>query len=165
MSKTSCFKFGHFIKIYIINKTLHGPLGIRILCSRAESISHSFVSLTRERCMRYFQHSKIKLVSPRGYVISSIFQKYYGKYSKTTATENDVKSIIYRFCSNYQKRERNSLNPRRDRSVNSFHNFNEMCGRQELRTKIIISLRDVILIEHQILMNTQQRNLWYKLGE
>ena len=33
-------------------------------------LSHSFASLTRER---YFQHSKIKFVSPRGHVISSIY--------------------------------------------------------------------------------------------
>ena len=70
MNKTSCFKSRHFINIYIINRTLHGRLGIRILSSRAESISHSFASLTRER---YLQHSKIKLVSPRGHVISSIY--------------------------------------------------------------------------------------------
>ena len=44
-------------------------LVIRILSSRAESISHSFASLTLER---YFQHEKIKFVSPRGHVISSI---------------------------------------------------------------------------------------------
>ena len=36
MSKTSCFKSGHFINIYIINRTLHGPLGIRILSSALE---------------------------------------------------------------------------------------------------------------------------------
>ena len=70
MNKTRCFKSRHFINIYIINRTLHGRLGIRILSSRAESISHSFASLTRER---YFQHSKIKFVSPRGHVIFSIF--------------------------------------------------------------------------------------------
>ena len=70
MNKTSCFKSSHFINIYIINRTLHGRLGIRILSSSAESISHSFASLTRER---YFQHSKIKFVSPRGHVISSIY--------------------------------------------------------------------------------------------
>ena len=35
--------------IYIINRTLHGRLGIRILSSRAESISHSFVALIRAR--------------------------------------------------------------------------------------------------------------------
>ena len=69
LNKTSCFKSRHFINIYIINRTLHGRLGIPILSSRAESISHSFASLTRER---YLQHSKIKLVSPRGHVISSI---------------------------------------------------------------------------------------------
>ena len=48
----------NFISIYIINRS-----------SRAESISHSFAALTREG---YFQHSKIKFVSPRGDVISSI---------------------------------------------------------------------------------------------
>ena len=48
-----------------------GRLGIRILSSRAESICHSFASLTRER---YFQHEKIKIVSPRGHVICSIYQ-------------------------------------------------------------------------------------------
>ena len=39
MKKTSCFKSRHFINIYIINRTLHDRLGIRILSSRAESIS------------------------------------------------------------------------------------------------------------------------------
>ena len=43
--------------------------GYEILSSRAESISHSFASLTRER---YFQHFKIKFVSPRSHEISSI---------------------------------------------------------------------------------------------
>ena len=69
MSKKSCVLCRNFISIYKINRTLHGRLGKRILSSRAESISHSFASLTRER---YFQHSKIKYVSPRGHVISSI---------------------------------------------------------------------------------------------
>ena len=67
--KKSCVLCRTFISIYKINRTLHGHLGIRILSSRAESISHSFASLTRER---YFQHSKIEFVSPRGHVISSI---------------------------------------------------------------------------------------------
>ena len=40
------------------------------MAARAESISHSFASLTRER---YFHHSKIKFVSPCGHVISSIY--------------------------------------------------------------------------------------------
>ena len=66
MSKTSCFKSGHFINIYIINRTLHGRLGIRILSSRAGRISHSSASLAHER---YFQHSKRKFVSPGGHVI------------------------------------------------------------------------------------------------
>ena len=67
--KKSCVLCRNFISIYKINRTLHGRLGIQILSSRAESNSHSFASLTRER---YFQHSKIKFVSPRGHVISSI---------------------------------------------------------------------------------------------
>ena len=45
------------------------PWDIRILSSRAESISHEFASLTRER---YFQNEKIKFVSPRSHVISSM---------------------------------------------------------------------------------------------
>ena len=68
----SCVLYRNFISIYKINTTLHGRLGIQILSSRAESISHSFAPLTRER---YFQHSKIKLVSPSGHVISSICLK------------------------------------------------------------------------------------------
>ena len=74
MEKTSCFKSGHFINIYIINRTLHDSLRIQILFSRAESISHSFALLTRER---YFQPSKIKFVSPRGHVISSLSLSIY----------------------------------------------------------------------------------------
>ena len=57
----SCVLCRNFISIYKINRTLHGRLGIRILSSRAESISHSFASLTRER---YFQHSKKKICIP-----------------------------------------------------------------------------------------------------
>ena len=70
MNKKSCVLCGNFISIYKINRTLHGRLGIRILSSRAESVSHSFASLTRER---YFHHSKIKFVSTSGHVISSIY--------------------------------------------------------------------------------------------
>ena len=55
------------MSIYEINRKLHGRLGIKILSSHAERISHSFPLLTRER---YFQHSKIKFGSPRGHVIS-----------------------------------------------------------------------------------------------
>ena len=69
MNKKRCVLCRNLISIYIRNRTFHGRLGIRILSSRAESISHSFASLTRER---YFQHSKIKFVSPRGHEISSI---------------------------------------------------------------------------------------------
>ena len=66
----SCVLYRNFISSYKINRTLHGRLGIQILSSRAQSISHSFASLTREV---YFQHSKIKFISPRGHVISSIY--------------------------------------------------------------------------------------------
>ena len=68
--KKGCVLCRNFISIYKINRTLHGRLGIRILSSLAESISHSFASLTRER---YFQHSKIEFVFPRGHVVSSIY--------------------------------------------------------------------------------------------
>jgi len=48
---------------YLYNQqNITWPLGIRILSSRAESISHSLAALTRER---YSQHSKTKFVSPR----------------------------------------------------------------------------------------------------
>ena len=59
--KKSCVLRRNFISIYKINRTLHGRLGIRILSSRAESISHSWEIL-----------SALKVVSPRGHVISSI---------------------------------------------------------------------------------------------
>ena len=68
----SCVLCRNFISIYKINRTIHGRLEIRILSSRAKGISHSFASLT---CERYVQHSKIKFVSPRGYVISSMSNK------------------------------------------------------------------------------------------
>ena len=61
MNKKSCLLCGNFISINIINRTLHRRLGIPILSSRAESISHSFAALTRER---YFQHSKKKMCIP-----------------------------------------------------------------------------------------------------
>ena len=64
--KKSCLLSGNFISVYTINRTLHGCLGIRILSFHAESVSHSFASLT---CKRNLQHSKIKFVSPRGYVV------------------------------------------------------------------------------------------------
>ena len=60
----SCLLCRNFISIYKINRTSHGPLGIQILSSRAEIISHSFTLVIHER---YFQHSKIKFVSPCGH--------------------------------------------------------------------------------------------------
>jgi len=41
-------------------------------------ISHSFAALTREIL---FQHSKIKFVSPRGHVISSIYNEIITRYN------------------------------------------------------------------------------------
>ena len=78
--KKCCVLCRNFISIYIINITFHSRLGIQILSSRAESISHSFASLT---CERYFQYSKIKFVSPRGHEISSIYN---------SVTDNKIKS-------------------------------------------------------------------------
>ena len=70
--KKSCALRRNFISIYKINRTLHGHLGIQILSSSAESISHEWAKRTSER---YFQHSKIKFVSPQGHVISSIYSE------------------------------------------------------------------------------------------
>ena len=38
----------YFIDVYIINRTLHGPLEIRNFSSHVEKIFHSFAALTRE---------------------------------------------------------------------------------------------------------------------
>ena len=93
MNKKSCVLCRNFISIYKINRTLHGRLGIRILSSRAESISHSFASLTRER---YFQHSKIKFVSPRGHVISSISVLQYMTGGQGPITTRVTFTKLYR---------------------------------------------------------------------
>ena len=89
MSKRNCFKSGHFINIYILTGTLHGRLGIQILSSRAESISHLFASLTRGR---YFQHSKIKFVSLRGHVISSIYVMKHKTHILLQVRDNSIGS-------------------------------------------------------------------------
>ena len=68
--KKAVFYAEIFISIYKINISLHGRLGILILSSRAESISHLIASLTREK---YFQHSEIKFVSLGGHIISSVY--------------------------------------------------------------------------------------------
>ena len=86
MNKTSCVLCGNFISIYKINRTLHGRLGMRILPCRAESISHEWTKLTRER---YYHHSKIKFVSPRCHVISSIYT--------SSATRNLIGLEIFPF--------------------------------------------------------------------
>ena len=70
MNKISCLLCGNFISIYVINRTLHGRLGIQILCSLAETISHEWVQRTGES---YFQHEKIKFIHPRCHAISSIY--------------------------------------------------------------------------------------------
>ena len=46
--KKSRLLCGNFISIYKINRTLHGRLGIQILSSHAESISHKWVKQTSE---------------------------------------------------------------------------------------------------------------------
>ena len=84
----------NFISICKIKRTLHGRLGIWILSSRAESISHSFALLTLER---YFQRLKIKFVSPRGHVISSIssFHKKTLHFANRSRSKSTVLSAIY----------------------------------------------------------------------
>ena len=55
----------HFIGVYIINRTLHGLLEIRIFSSLVEKyFTHSLRSLVK--------YTKRNFVSPRGHVISSI---------------------------------------------------------------------------------------------
>ena len=73
--KNSCVLCRNFISIYKIKGTFHGRLGIGIFSSRAESISHSFASLTRER---YFQHSKVKFVYPSGHVMFGFLVPFFG---------------------------------------------------------------------------------------
>ena len=64
--KKSCVLWGNSIRIYKINRTLHGRLGTRILFSRAESISQS------QSWERYLQYDQMKLVFPSTNVMSSI---------------------------------------------------------------------------------------------
>ena len=66
--KKICVLCRNFISIYKINRTLHGRLGIQILCSCAE---------------RYVQHSKVNFVSPRNHVISSIWFSRGNSYRST----------------------------------------------------------------------------------
>ena len=94
----SCLLCGNFISIYIINRTLHGHLGIRILSSSAESISLEFAALTRER---YFQHSKIKFVSPRGRVIP--FHSSKPKTFWMNAWISAIKTGFHNFRSGLEK--------------------------------------------------------------
>ena len=82
--KKSCLLCRNFISIYKIKRTLHGRLGIRVLSSSAESISHEWASLTWEIMNeRYFQHSKIKFVSPSGHVLFCLFYLYWWNFKRT----------------------------------------------------------------------------------
>ena len=61
----------YFIGVYIINRTLHGRLEIQNFSARVENIS-----LVRyAHSWNIFQHSKKNSVSPRGHVISSMYDK------------------------------------------------------------------------------------------
>ena len=57
-------------KLWYIERILHGHAGIWILSLSAESISREWAKQTSER---YFQHSKIKFVSPSGHVMFCLF--------------------------------------------------------------------------------------------
>ena len=92
MNKKSCVLCRNFVSIYIINRTFHSRLGIQILSSRAKSISHSFASLTRER---YFQHSKIKFVSPRGHEISSIYENMLKYKKRMESKSNNTQQLFW----------------------------------------------------------------------
>ena len=65
MNKRSCLLCENFISVYNNKQNITWLLGIRISSSHAESISHEWAQRARER---YFKHSKIRFVSPRGHV-------------------------------------------------------------------------------------------------
>ena len=66
-------EYEFYLRVLKVSLTLHDRAGIRVLSSSAESISHSFVALTRER---YFQQEKIKFVSPSGHVMFYLLYRY-----------------------------------------------------------------------------------------
>ena len=89
----------NFISIYKINRTSHGRLGIRILSTSAESTSHARAKLTRER---YFQHSKIKFVSPSSQckiLYLSHKQRCYTRISSSEESCNNTREKIQYFSS------------------------------------------------------------------
>ena len=57
-----------------IKASKQGRAGIRISSSSAESISHEWAKRT---CERYFQHEKIKFVSPSVHVMFCLFYRYW----------------------------------------------------------------------------------------
>ena len=86
----------HFIGVYIINRILHGRLEIQNFSS---SVEKYFTSERSERVKYFFQHSKRKFVSPRGYVITTIFG--WCILIKTFLTLRSLKSMLFF----YQKRQ------------------------------------------------------------
>ena len=101
--KKSCLLSGNFISVYTINRTLHGCLGIRILSFRAESVSHSFASLT---CKRNLQHPKIKFLSPRGHVISSIYATAVTDWLKIISLLGMKRYLNKEFRTNFAKHDK-----------------------------------------------------------
>ena len=78
-----------------------------VLCRNFISISHSFASLTRER---YFQHSKIKFVSSRYHVISSIFQRRQKVRWTNTAKTNILSPLRESLNSKMKQRVTSNCN-------------------------------------------------------
>ena len=60
-----------FIGVYIINRTLHGRLEIRIFSSCVEK----YFTCSLHSLGNILQHSKRNFISPRGHVISSTYLK------------------------------------------------------------------------------------------
>ena len=91
--KKSCVLCRNFISIYKINRTSQGRLGIRILSSRAESNSQIYTF-------------RIKLVSPSGHVISSIYDIF-----KRGLYHNSFRKVQWflTILATYDKKRGNSL--------------------------------------------------------
>ena len=77
--------------LYIIKRTLHGGLKIWILFSRGKTIFYSLAALVRKIL---FCHSKIKFISSRHRVISSMHAPYTN-CSCRSSYEEDIKQCKF----------------------------------------------------------------------
>ena len=81
--------------VYIIKRTLHGGLKIGILFSRGKTIFYALAALVRKIL---FCHSKIKFISSRHRVISSMYVAFYYIYCTwNTRPTNYTVSLPFKF--------------------------------------------------------------------